>query len=214
MEPQFGSDLFTYELTDDMEEAKIELGTVFASSNMPHDWQIYAAFQLVEKQTILNIPTGYGKSHVLSTAAFILANRGERVTLLFQTELIKNRDQDNFAHLLRMRKDGEPLVSFEAIWGANRDGCPYLNFKPEIFDRRVLMDEIDVAFLDQTEFRDKIIPYVTMISGVTASATATDKTSLFEKEFLELLDFKVVPMDENYRPPEVNDTDDVEEMYS
>ena len=83
MEPQFGSDLFTYELTDDMEEAKIELGTVFASSNMPHDWQIYAAFQLVEKQTILNIPTGYGKSHVLSTAAFILANRGERVTLLY-----------------------------------------------------------------------------------------------------------------------------------
>ena len=77
----------------------------------------------------------------------------------------------------------------------------------------VLMDEIDVAFLDQTEFRDKIMPYKTMISGVTASATANDETSRFEKEFLELQNFKVVPMDENYSPPEINTIDDIEDLY-
>ena len=158
---------------------------MFVSGNMPHDWQIYAAFQLLEKQTILNIPTGYGKSHVLATAAYILANRGEHVTLLYQTELIKNRDQDTFAHLLKLDKDGVPLVRFEAIWGTDREGKPCLNYKPEIFTGRVLMDEIDVTFLDQYEFRDNIMPYKDTISGVTASATANDKTSMFEKEYLE-----------------------------
>ena len=122
MTPQIGADLFSFELTEDMEEVKVQFHTIFVSGNMPHDWQIYAAFQLVNKQTILNIPTGYGKSHVLATAAYILANRGEHVTLLYQTELIKNRDQDNFAHLLQIEKDGEPLVRFEAIWGINEYG--------------------------------------------------------------------------------------------
>ena len=71
---QFGSNLFHYVLTPEIIEVKSKLESLFAGENMPHDWQIYAAFCLVELQTILNIPTGFGKSHVLSTAAFIIAS--------------------------------------------------------------------------------------------------------------------------------------------
>ena len=117
------------------------------------------------------------------------------MTLLYQTELIKNRDQENFAHLLKMNKDGMPLVTFEAIWGTNNECKQCLNFKPEIFNGTVLMDEIDVTFLDQPEFREKIMPFKDMISGVTASATANDATSMFEKEFLELHGFNAIAMD-------------------
>ena len=73
-----------------------------------------------------------------------------------------------------MEKDGFPLVTFEAIWGYNDLGRPCLNFNPELFSRRVLIDEIDVTFLDQPDFRDRILEFKHQIGGVTASATAMD----------------------------------------
>ena len=177
---QYGDDLFDFQLSKPMIKVKTKLANMFVSGDMPHDWQIYAAHQLVNKQCILNIPTGYGKSHVLSTAAYILASKGEYVTLLYQSELIKNRDQDKFSYLLKLKKDGQPLVRFEAIWGTDDDGHSCLNLIHDIFTNRVLIDEIDVTFLDQPEFRDRIMESSSNISGVTASATADDETSVSE----------------------------------
>ena len=92
--------------------------------------------------------------------------------------------------------------------GTNDDGKPALNFKREWFNGRVLIDEIDVTFLDQPKFRDLIMPHRHVISGVTASATATDKTSMFEKELLKISGFEIIQMNQNFKPTPIKTTHD------
>ncbi len=98
--------------------------------------------------TIAQIPTGYGKSHVLNLAAINLLMKGMKVILVFSNEFIMKRDLELFEPIYQTMKTG----SIEKI---------ARNFKKDIIlntleskkeaDKRVLLDEIDHAyFMDIT----------------------------------------------------------------
>ena len=73
----------------------------------PYDWQINAALLLCKPGSILQIPTGYGKSHVICLAAFHILNwqKDTKVALYFPNETIMRWDLELFGRMLRQFKD-------------------------------------------------------------------------------------------------------------
>jgi len=49
---------------------------------------------------VLEIPTGYGKSHVLCLAATLLLLKGFKVSIYFPNAILQMRDTQNFKYLL------------------------------------------------------------------------------------------------------------------
>jgi len=105
-----------------------------------------AAVLLAHDSTILQIPTGYGKSHVICLTAFFLLSNKKKVSIYFPNETIKERDLSLFAPMFAPYKD-----NFRANLKRPKGYTSLLaeEFEPNS-DWIIIIDEIDASFLHST----------------------------------------------------------------
>lgn len=111
------------------------------------------------------IPTGFGKSHVLCLSAAHLLQKGKKVLLVFSNEYIMKRDVSLFSGIFRSIAPSDHFKSLSVDFKSKNFLHSILNSKE---DWEVLVDEIDSAFFSSMLNMSVLVKL--NARGVTATA--------------------------------------------